>query len=332
MPSVLLGALAACAASSLYNGGLALQALEARSAPSTESLRPSLLRRLVTRPRWLLGTALNVLGWPLQTVALALAPLAVVQPGLAFGLLLLLGLGHWTLGEPVGRREILAVVGIIGGVAWLTLAAPAASARHAGDAVLAIVLASLGLPAVAPYLARRARIGGITAALSAGLALAWSGLSTKFVADAVAAGHWAAAFAWAVATGLSSGIGLLSEMTALQRRPATRVAPLVFVVQVVAPVAVAPLVAGEDWAHAALGVWGVIVGIGAVICSAVVLITSPAVRSAVAEVDASPESDSERSPRPARRDASAAMRDADSTADRSAFTTTRSPGDSGGIA
>lgn len=114
---MLLGALAACAASLLYNGGLALQALEARVAPAAESLRASLLRRLVVRPRWLIGTALTMVGWPLQTLALALAPLAVVQPGLAFGLLLLLMLGHHRLREPVGRREVVGIVGIVGGVA-----------------------------------------------------------------------------------------------------------------------------------------------------------------------------------------------------------------------
>jgi drug/metabolite transporter (DMT)-like permease len=333
MPSVLLGALAAGAASSLYNGGLALQALEARGAPSIESLRLSLLRRLVTRPRWLLGTGLTVLGWPLQTVALALAPLAVVQPGLAFGLLLLLVLGHWTLGEPVGRREALAVVGVVGGVAGLTLVAPAASDRHAPGAVLAIVLAGLALPAVAPYAAgRRARMRGTAAALSAGLALAWSGLSTKFVADALTAQHWFAAAAWAVATGLASGLGLLSEMTALQHRPATQVAPFVFVVQVVVPVVAAPPLTGEDWAHAPLGPSGVITGLVLVTCSAVLLITSPAVRSVVAEVKLSSESDSGGSLSAARRDANAATPNAEGAAGPGAVTTTRSPGDSDGIA
>jgi hypothetical protein len=287
MSAILLGALAACAASSLYNAGLALQALEARHAPSTESLRLSLLRRLVARPRWLLGTGLNLLGWPLHTTALALAPLAVVQPGLAFGLLLLLLLGHWTLGEPVGRREVLAVVGIVGGVAGLTLVSPAASHRHPGDGVLALVLGCIGLPVLAPYVAGRRGVGGASAALSAGLALAWSGLSTKFVADAVAAGHWLAALGWALATGVASGVGLLSEMTALQRRPATQVAPVVFVVQVVAPVAVAPVITGEDWAQAALGPWGILVGLVVVVCSAVLLITSPAVRSTYARASSS---------------------------------------------
>src|SRR5580765_6248828 len=109
MTSALLGTGAACAASSLYNAGLALQALDAREAPGEEGLRLSLLGRLVRRRRWLVGTALNVLGWPLQTVALVFAPLALVQPALAFGLVLLLGIAAHQLGERVGTREVAAV-------------------------------------------------------------------------------------------------------------------------------------------------------------------------------------------------------------------------------
>jgi len=42
-------------------------------------LRPSLIGFLLRRRRWLLGTALGILGWPLQALALAFAPLALVQ-------------------------------------------------------------------------------------------------------------------------------------------------------------------------------------------------------------------------------------------------------------
>jgi drug/metabolite transporter (DMT)-like permease len=333
MSSVIAGACAACGASSLYNVGVALQALEARAIPHVEGLRPSLLRSLARRRRWLLGTALNVLGWPLQTVALLLAPLAVVQPGLAFGLLLLLALGARALGERVGLRELAAVAGIVLGVAWLAAVAPDTSTRHAGAAVLAAVLGALGVVALAPYLAGRgSRIGGIAAALSAGAALAWSGLSTKFVADAVSTHVWGAAVAWAIATGLASGLGLLSEMTALQRRAATQVAPLVFVVQVIVPVTAAPLLTGENWAHAPLGPGGIVAGLTLVTAAAVVLTSSPIVRAVVDEPSESAATDVTSSPRDASRDASAAMSVATREGRASAVTTTMSPADSEGSA
>src|SRR3954469_8635404 len=278
MTSVALGAGAACAASCMYNAGLALQALEARETDRAGGLRPSLLRRLVARPRWLAGTALNVLGWPLQAAALVLAPLTVVQPALAFGLLPLLVIGAHRLGERVGPRHLAATLAIVSGVAALASLAPEVSTRHAGAASVAVVLGGLGAGALLPYaLSRGARIGGGGVAGSAGLALAWSGLSTKFVADALHRGQWGALVAWAAATGLAAGVGLLSEMTALQRAPATRVAPLVFVVQVVVPVGVVPLLTAERWGHGAASAAGTAAALAVVVGAAVALLRSEAV-------------------------------------------------------
>jgi drug/metabolite transporter (DMT)-like permease len=300
MSSVVVGALAACAASSMYNLGVALQALEARVVPAAHSLRPSLVGRLLRRPRWLAGTALGLLGWPLQAAALLLAPLTVVQPALAFGLALLLVLGARTLHERIGARDVLAVAAIIGGVAFLAAVAPPASSHHVGGWPLAGALAGLAALALAPYALRgRHGVGGIAAALSAGAAFAWSGLSTKFVADALSAHQWLAALAWTAATGLSSGLALLSEMSALQRRPATQVAPFVFVVQVVIPVLAAPVLTGESWARAPLGAAGVLAGLAIVIGGAVALTAARPVR---ALVDAEPMSaDNGTAPSPAER-------------------------------
>lgn len=320
MSSVVLGAIAACAASSLYNLGLALQALDAREAPAGDALRPSLLLRLVRRPRWLAGTALNILGWPLQTAALLLAPLTVVQPALAFGLVLLLVVGARHLHERVGAREALAVLGILGGVALLAAVAPDASTRHAGPGALAAVLGGVGAIALVPF-ALRGRGGGILITLGAGSALAWSGLSTKLVADALHDGHAGAVVVWAAATGLASGIGLLAEMSALQRRPATQVAPVVFVVQVLVPVLAAPLLVGEHWHQPA----AVLAGIAVVVGCALALLRSPAVRVLVEADASSVDSGSARSPAALSRDARTSSSAAVDAGDPSAVTTTMSP-------
>ncbi len=51
----LLGIAAALIASVLFNLGIVLQALDARSAPRELAYRVALLTRLVRRPRWMLG-------------------------------------------------------------------------------------------------------------------------------------------------------------------------------------------------------------------------------------------------------------------------------------
>ena len=249
-----LGVACACVASILFDLGVALQALEARSVSHRHSLRPSLLGRLVARPRWVFATLLAGAGWPFHVAALLLAPLTVVQPTLAIGLLLLLVLGDRMLGERVGALEIAAVAAIIVGVSGMAWAAPEHTTTHAGFAGLAPVLGGIGLLAVAPYLVRRdAAAASALLPLSAGCAFAWTGISSKLLADYLSSSSWIPVLGWAAATGVVAAFGLLSEMSALQRRPATRVAPVVFVVQITVPVIMAPLISGESWSSTPLG-------------------------------------------------------------------------------
>jgi len=245
-----LGIGCAVIASLLYNTSIALQALEARSLPQELGLRPSLLGVLVRNRRWLGATALGLLGWPFEIAALLLAPLTVVQPCIASGLLLLLWLGATRLGEAPGRRELVAVAAVvvgIGGVAW---AAPDRSTDHAGAAAVALALAVVAVPIISPYLLRGrvSRVGAL-ATLSAGCGYAWTAVASKLLTDELAAGAVLVAALWLATAAASEGLALLSEMSALQRRPATHVAPAMFAVQVLVPVLLAPLIFAESWAE-----------------------------------------------------------------------------------
>ena len=269
MSPLYLGVGAAVLAATLYNAGIAVQALEAREAPVREALRASLLAGLATRPRWLFGTLLVTLGWGLQAAALLVAPLTVVQPALAAGLLLLLVIGTRVLGERVGAREWAAVTAICAGLAGLALTAPSHIPTQGSATAVALVLTLLGAAALLPYLlSRLGRRPGLAVVLSAGLAYAWCGISTKLVADAVGGEAWLAAALWVIATAVAAGVGLLSEMTALQQRPATRVAPVVLVVDIVVAVTFAGVLVGERWETTALG--------GAALAGAFVLVTAGA--------------------------------------------------------
>jgi drug/metabolite transporter (DMT)-like permease len=253
VPDVLaLGILAAVAASLLYNTSIALQALEARDVPGEHALRPSLIGRLLRNRRWLGATALGFLGWPLEIAALLLAPLTVVQPCLAVGLILLLWLGATRLGEAPGAREGAAVAAIILGVAGVAWAAPGRTTDHAGTVAIAIALAVVAIPIALPYLLRR-RGAGTLAVIGAGCGYAWTAIASKLLTDELAAGAVLVAAAWLATAAASEGLALLSEMSALQSRPATRVAPVMFAVQVLVPVVLAPLIFGETWGDTPLG-------------------------------------------------------------------------------
>ena len=275
-----LGFVLALAAACCYETGYALQAVEARRAPAERALRPSLVAYLVRRPVWVGATALSLVGWPLQIAALTEAPLTLVQPTLALGLVLLLVLGVRILGEHVGTREIVAVAMIIASVGVFAWAAP----RDTGDvergAGLGVALSILIAVALLPYaiaLVRKRRYPMLLLVASAGAADGLAAFVAKIVAQDASAGELVAVVLWAALVAAVVIVGLISESTALQSFAATRVAPTVLVMQIVIPVVLAPLVGGEGWGGTPLG--GAVLGAALVTIAvgAGLLASSPAV-------------------------------------------------------
>lgn len=277
---IALGFALALAAACCYETGYALQAIEARRAPADRALKPSLMTHLIRRPLWVGATALSLLGWPLQIIALTHAPLTLVQPVLALGLLLLLVLGVRILGEHVGRREIAAVVLIIASVgifAWAAPRDPGAVERSAG---LVVALGILAAVTVAPYaiaLVRRRDFPMLLLVASAGAADGMAAFVAKIVAQDATEGALLAVVAWAALVATVVIVGVISESTALQRFAATRVAPTVLVMQIVIPVVMAPLVGGEGWSNTPLGGAVLVAALAAVAVGAGLLASSPAV-------------------------------------------------------
>lgn len=272
-----MGIAAAIGASAFYSLGVVLQAMDAKQTAHHHYLRLGLARDLVKRRRWLLGTAISTVGWPLQLLALSLAPLVVVQPAMATGLLVLLVAGERMLGERAGRREHVAVCAIALGVVGAALCAPPHTTAQAPDDAIGIVLGVLGAASLLPYMMLRTgrRPPAALTILGAGLAFAWSGVATKLAADNLEYGLIAIALAWGTSTAIASAVGALSEMSALQRRPAIQVAPVVFVIQTAVPVALAPLLFGEHFTETPLSGALLAASLAILIAGAVVLARSP---------------------------------------------------------
>jgi drug/metabolite transporter (DMT)-like permease len=246
------GIAVALAAACCYELAYVVQALEARQAGDGARVEPTLLARLLRRPRWVAGTALSGVGALLQIWALTLAPLTVVQPTLALGLVLLLVLSATVLHESVGRREQLGVALIVAGVAVVALSA-APEVGEGGDPLAVLLLvALLAIPTLLPFALRSladARLRVLAAA--AGDALAAVGL--KLAADAAAPGTWPLVAAYAAGAAAAGLLALTAEMSALQRIAATRVAPVVLAGQVLVPALAGPLVFDEQWGRSPLG-------------------------------------------------------------------------------
>jgi hypothetical protein len=273
--AMLLGVLCAVLASVLFSVQLAFQALDARTVPIEHGYRLSLLARLLGRRRWIAANVVGALGWPLQVVALLLAPLTLVQPALGVGLVgLLVASARW-MAERVGRRELFAVVAILVGLAGAVAAAPTRSAEHAGATLLAPVLVALAALALLPYAVARVRRSGLAGAWSAGFAFAFGSLVTKLCSDALAARDLIAVTVWLMLVLSAAGVGILSEMSALQRRPIAQVVPVAFAIETLVPVALAPLVVGETWGSGGASAV-LVVSLGLVLAGAVALERSAA--------------------------------------------------------
>ena len=261
-----LAVLLAAVSASLYALSTSLQALEARRTPSETALRSSLLLKLVRRPLWLAGAAAGVLAWPVQAVALSLGSVALVQPAMGFGLIVLLVLGVTVLHEHVGARELGGALAIAGAVAALGFAAPKETGAFTTTGSWAMAL-SLLVVAPAPYLLRWAgRADGLTTSIAAGIGWAWVGLGTSLLDDALGARNWVALAAWGIGVGLASWSTLIDEMTALQTWPATRSVPVAFGLEMLLPAALAPLLTHESPQQTALFVGALAVaGLGVVL-------------------------------------------------------------------
>jgi hypothetical protein len=277
MVDLVLGIGAAVGASTLYSLGIALQAMDAKRAPADEHLRLALMRSLLRRARWLTGTGLSVLGWPLQVLALLLAPLVVVQPTLAAGLLVLMFLAQRMLGEHAGRYEHVTMCAIVIGVFGAALTAPNRASTQASDLTITVVLVVLGVSSFLPYLFGlfdRHSPATVTM-LGAGLGFAWSGVATKLASDDLSQGHIGLAVAWGLSTAVASGVAVISEMSALQGRPAIQVAPVVFVTQTVVPVALAPVLFSERFTATPFGGVPLAASLALLIAGAAMLARSP---------------------------------------------------------
>ena len=275
------GIVIAIFAAAAFETSYVLQALEARKESSEHAMRLGLLLRLIANPRWLAATALTVVGAGLQLWALTLAPITVVQPVLAVGLLALPLLSRFVLHEHLRPPELAGIGAIVGGVAVIAICSPEHIGREEPSLGLYIELALLAALLFAPYVLRNrdvpAQLGVFGAA--AGDAIAAIGL--KVAADELHAGHVGTAAIWGVAGAASGAMALTAEMTALQKLRATQIAPVVVAFQVLIPVATGLLFFGDSWSDTPAG--GLLMGAAVltVVAGAALLSASRSVEEAL---------------------------------------------------
>ena len=273
-----VGLTAALVASVLFNVGIALQGIEARSAPPNLGHRASLLVLLLRRRRWLLGWLLGIVGIGPQVLALAEAPFVLVQPALAVGLLVLLFLGVRMFHERVGPPEVLGVIAIIGGIALITWGAPGRTEAARSVYAAIAVTGALGFVGVLPLLVRGTRLdSGMLAIVASGCGFGASNIATKLMADDAGGGHYGAAAVWALAAVAIGIVATLTGMTAFQRRRATTVVPVSTAVQTFVPILLEPFFLREHWSAASYGGAPILGGLLVALIGTILVSRTPAV-------------------------------------------------------
>jgi drug/metabolite transporter (DMT)-like permease len=139
----------AVASAAMYSIGFVIEKRATRRLPEIHIRQTvQMVTTLFRDPLWIVGFLLLGCGLLTQVLALSLAPITIVQPLSVSGIVLLLILSHFFLGDRLGRAEYLGITAILCALIVLGL-----SVDHHEDAVsattsLARVL-EVGLPAVA---------------------------------------------------------------------------------------------------------------------------------------------------------------------------------------
>jgi hypothetical protein len=162
------GTAIAVVAAVLFSVGSVLQHEAASNSTSHHGLD---MRQLVGQPKWLAGQSATILGTLSQVAALALAPVAIVQPLLAGGLVVALALRSFRSRCLPTRLEVFGALCTCGGLAVFLVAAHPTSGEgeHLPPAwaIILSVVVAVGLVAVCSRI-RRGPWGAFACGAAAG--------------------------------------------------------------------------------------------------------------------------------------------------------------------
>lgn len=268
--SPLVGLLLAALAAVLFAVGAVLQHEAAERSTSASGLS---LRMLVRRKRWVFGQTSTMLGTATQVWALAVAPVAVVQPMLAVALVVGLGL------RAVRTRQVPLKLELVGaGLTSVGLAVFLVAARPAGGghprppsslAMIAAVVLSVALVAFATLLGRGAH-GALACGAAAGIAAGIAAVLISAGLRSLIERGWVHALAGVAIWGavLTAVVAIVGGQQAYSRGSLAWSLPALILMDPLAAVPAARLLLGERLEHGHAVIWlpaAVIAAIGVVV-------------------------------------------------------------------
>jgi hypothetical protein len=243
---VTLGLIGALLTALAYGIATVLQSVGSRQVATVEGFDPRLLVRLSRSAPYLIGLALDGVGFLASVLALRTLPLFLVQAAIASSVgVTALVAARW-LQVRLGRREVMALWGLGLGLGLLAVSARPEAAAALGAAGQWAVLAGL-LPLVLLIaLAGRwpAARAGVALAVAAGLGFGGVGIAARAVQVPAVRWHVAASpLVWALAG--YGAVAIYCYAAALQRGRVTVVAAITFGVETVVPALIGLALLGD---------------------------------------------------------------------------------------
>lgn len=177
----------AIVAALMFSLGTVLQQKVAAEVPDEDAMKANLLLQLAKRPIWVVGIAVDGLGFVCQAAALYFGKLVVVQPLLATSVVFALPLGRLIIKRRITRNDVLGATAVTGGlILFLVLADPQGGVNDASTAGWIISGGIAAVVCLGLVFASRGRMPSPKAALlgmSAGILFGFSAGLTLTVTD-----------------------------------------------------------------------------------------------------------------------------------------------------
>jgi drug/metabolite transporter (DMT)-like permease len=240
-------------------------------------------RGLASSPWFAAGWGLAAVAWLVHIAALSMAPISIVQAILAGGAVTLAVMAQRLFGDPVERRQWLALLLGSAGLALLVLTVPHFQGSHSGFSVGAILGFEGGLALLASGLVlghqsgRLARHGNVLLAAIAGTLFALAGVAIKGLTG-VGDISVAVLAPWILLTLIAGALAQYAAAAALQRGGAIETIGLMGLVANAAQILGGILVFGDPVSTDPLGLALQVAAFGMVCASALLI---PARRGAV---------------------------------------------------
>jgi hypothetical protein len=222
--TIIIGILLALACALAANVGFIYKHRGCKAAPAVDVTRPFKTTRSLYASRWFaIGMAVAAVAWLFHVAAMAVAPLSVVQPVLAGGVVLLAVMAEKMLGVKVGTRQWLGLGLTAVGLVLLGLTLPATHGAQSHFSVPGMIAFESGLIIVGALLIMGPRIGapahhhGFMLGAAAGIMFGVSDVAIKAISGLVGThGILGLVSPWSLVTVAASVVAFFASAKGLQ--------------------------------------------------------------------------------------------------------------------